>query len=127
MSTILLSTTGISRSGSIWLLTAVLGALYVTYTVLESLYSAYYGPLSRIPGPKLRAISKIPDILSMLRGTKDLEIPELHRKYGPVVRIRPKELSYAAGSEAWKAIYGFKSQAYATPYVAGMEMPCAYE
>ena len=113
MTSILSTSGGISTSGNIWLLTAALGALYITYTVLEALYSAYYGPLSRIPGPKLRAISNIPDIISMLRGTKDLEIPELHRKYGPVVRIRPKDLSYAAGSQAWKAIYGFKSQAYA--------------
>jgi hypothetical protein len=51
-----------------------------------------------------------------LAGFRTLTIHELHRKYGPTVRIAPNELSFA-NSECVKEIYGqqtsfFKAQIY---------------
>ena len=40
----------------------------------------------------------------MLKGTLHHEVHELHKKYGPVVRIAPNELSYI-DAQAWKDIY----------------------
>jgi cytochrome P450 len=90
-------------------------ALYLFYAFSSSIYDVYYGPLSQIPGPKLRAFSKFPSIITLMKGCETETYPELHDKYGPVVRIGPREISYAAGAEAWKEIYGFKSQVTKDP------------
>lgn len=74
------------------------------------LYDAFFGPLSRFPGPKLRAVSKLPGIYTTVTGRDAFVRAELHEQYGPIVRINPTEISFASGAEAWEAIYGFKKQ-----------------
>jgi len=41
---------------------------------------------------------------------------ELHRKYGPVVRIAPNQLSFAGGQKAFQDVYGFKKHGLPKPY-----------
>lgn len=84
-------------------------ALAVVYNVVNTIYSAYFGPLSRFPGPKLAALSRIPSALWAVKGTEATVVPALHQKYGPIVRVGPDTLSYAGGAEAWKDVYGFKN------------------
>ena len=72
------------------------------------LFDAFLGPLSRFPGPKLRAVSKLPGIYTTVTGRDAFVRSELHERYGPVVRVNPTELSFINGAEAWEAIYGFK-------------------
>lgn len=74
------------------------------------LYDAFLGPLSRFPGPKLRAVSKLPGIYTTITGRDAFVRGELHEKYGPVVRVNPTELSFNSGNEPWEEIYGFKKQ-----------------
>jgi cytochrome P450 len=74
------------------------------------LYDAFFRPLSRFPGPKLRAVSKLPGIYTTITGRDAFVRSELHEKYGPVVRVNPTEISFTSGAEAWEAIYGFKKQ-----------------
>lgn len=60
-----------------------------------------------------------------------MAIQEQHRKYGPVVRVSPNELSFAS-VESWKAIYGHRSGGAPTPiksefydiYGAGFKSLC---
>lgn len=100
----------ILTSIGIWPLVLISAGLYLIYTLLYTLYSAYLGPLSKIPGPRLRALSNIPNVITMMTGTEPYTLPDLHATYGPIVRIGPKEVSYAGGAEHFKAIYGFKSE-----------------
>jgi hypothetical protein len=102
----------ILSSISIWPLALISAAIYVVYSTALSLYNVFYGPLSKIPGPKLRAFSKLPSIVTLVTGTEADTYPGLHTTYGPVVRIGPREVSYAGGAEHWKAVYGFKSPMY---------------
>lgn len=114
MSTFILPASGgLSNKDNVWTLAVALGILYTTYSVLARFYSVYFGPLSHIPGPKLRAFTRIPDVIAIIRGTKDRELVKLHGKYGVAVRIRPREVSYAATPEVWKELNGFKSVTYA--------------
>ena len=64
----------------------------------------WFHPLSRHPGPKLWAASRIPYVVSLLRGTLNEDMLKLHEKYGDVVRLAPNELSFAV-EEAWRDIY----------------------
>lgn len=91
-------------------------ALYVAGWIISALYNVYYGPLSKYPGSKLWALSPIPRGISMARGRESADITQMHKTYGPIIRIGPNELSYAAGAEAWKDIYGHKKHGHAQPF-----------
>jgi hypothetical protein len=81
-------------------------ALLVLYLSGSIIYDIYHGPLSKFPGPKLSAASIWPYIRTIVNGNDNTDIPALHAKYGPVVRISPRHLSYANGAEAFREIYG---------------------
>ncbi|KXH53894.1 cytochrome P-450 [Colletotrichum salicis] len=82
--------------------------VFSAFVVSRTIYNVYFHPLSRYPGPRLWAASRLPWNTVNLQGNLAWKIRELHEKYGPVVRIAPDELSYTS-STAWKKIYGQKS------------------
>ncbi|KAH8901260.1 cytochrome P450 [Thozetella sp. PMI_491] len=69
------------------------GAVGVYY-VARTCYRLFLHPLARFPGPKLAAATRwyegYYDVV--LNGQYTFKIGELHRKYGPIVRISPDEL-----------------------------------
>ncbi|KAK3367963.1 isotrichodermin C-15 hydroxylase [Podospora didyma] len=67
-------------------------------------YNVYFHPLAGFPGPLLHRGSMIPKIATQLSGNITNKMTELHRIYGPVVRVAPSELSYTT-VPAWKDIY----------------------
>jgi hypothetical protein len=81
--------------------------LSVIYLFASSIYDAYFGPLSKFPGPKINAISILPFFFTTYLGRDNIDLPALHAKYGPVVRTSPDHLSYANGAAGFKEIYGF--------------------
>ncbi|KAI1407946.1 cytochrome P450 [Hypoxylon sp. FL1857] len=81
---------------------AALSALLI-FPLLGIIRNLYFHPLSSVPGPKLWSSSRLPFIRSLLRGTLILDINKLHRRYGPVVRIAPDEVTFAH-PDAWKDI-----------------------
>lgn len=66
-------------------------------------------PLRSFPGPLTHRISNIPRAYYNVQGRLPFHIAELHRKYGPVVRLGPDFLTFT-DPEAWKDIYGHKKQ-----------------
>lgn len=83
--------------------------LYLIYQAVESIYNAFFGPLSKFPGPKLRAFSILPELLSSVSGNDNRDRPALHKEFGSVVRVGPNVLSFAGGDDTWKDIYGFNA------------------
>ncbi|KAL5592819.1 hypothetical protein FOBRF1_013127 [Fusarium oxysporum] len=67
-------------------------AVYVAQSIL---YNLFFHPLRSYPGPVLAKISIIWSRQANFYGLKYMRIHEAHRKYGPVVRIAPNELSFA--------------------------------
>jgi cytochrome P450 len=110
---------------SILLVLSLVG-LAITHRLFSSIYSAFFGPLSKIPGPKLRAFTELPELIDLIRGTDVVNKAALHAKYGPVVRVSPNKVIFASGAQAYKDIYGFKKHSelsnkknpkfYTTPY-----------
>ncbi|KAF2449310.1 cytochrome P450 [Karstenula rhodostoma CBS 690.94] len=74
--------------------------------VFKGLYNYWFHPLAKFPGPWYAAISNFSYCLSFLGGRHPYNILELHKKYGPVVRIAPNELSFNS-AQSWKDIYDF--------------------
>ncbi|KAI9925860.1 hypothetical protein MW887_005666 [Aspergillus wentii] len=70
----------------------LVGAL--VYCVLGATYRLYFHPLAKFPGPKLAAISGwyefYHDIIH--RGQFIWKVDQLHRTYGPIIRITPSEI-----------------------------------
>ncbi|KAM4061360.1 cytochrome p450 [Hirsutella rhossiliensis] len=58
------------------------------------IYALFYHPAAKFPGPRLAAISELWIIWTLFSGRSALVIQDLHRKYGPIVRISPNELSF---------------------------------
>lgn len=65
----------------------VFAILYVVIFIVRSIYTAYFGPLSKIPGPFWHKISHLPWMISNLRGEAFRNGREYHLKYGNVVRL----------------------------------------
>lgn len=68
-------------------------------------YPLFLSPLSRIPGPKLFAITKWRLALEDWRGVRTRTIHQMHRQYGPAVRIGPNEVHFNS-TLALRTIYG---------------------
>ena len=67
-------------------------------------YNLWSHPLSNFPGPRLWAISRIPYVLTLIKGDLTQRTQELHEYYGPIVRLGPNKLSFIDG-QAWHDIY----------------------
>ncbi|KAI0541875.1 cytochrome P450 family protein [Xylaria digitata] len=82
------------------LLLAIFAASACTYIIYQYVFS----PLAAFPGPLAAKFTKIWRAYGMYKGTWHRDIVDLHRKYGPVVRIGPNELS-VGDPEAFRQIY----------------------
>jgi hypothetical protein len=71
--------------------------------VARAVQRIYFHPLSKYPGPKLRAATRIPSHIETWAGTKHIKLAELHRKYGHVVRVNHDELSFT-DPDSWKDV-----------------------
>ncbi|KAE8363103.1 cytochrome P450 [Aspergillus caelatus] len=69
----------------------VAGAVSVLWLALQRLWLS---PIAHFPGPKLAAFTMWYEYYydSFLEGQYTFQIAEMHRKYGPIVRISPYEL-----------------------------------
>ncbi|KAK4206523.1 cytochrome P450 [Rhypophila decipiens] len=78
--------------------------IIIAYPVLKVLYNVYFHPLSKIRGPLLHSASRIPYVLSLLKGWSVQDFQKLHQRYGPIVRVAPNEVSIAQ-PEVWNDVF----------------------
>ncbi|KAJ5716367.1 hypothetical protein N7493_008278 [Penicillium malachiteum] len=73
-------------------LTGVYGILILL--VMRMIYRVYFHPLRHIPGPKLAAATSIYEFyFDVIKGGMFVwEIERLHKIYGPIIRISPREI-----------------------------------
>ncbi|KAK1579967.1 cytochrome P450 [Colletotrichum navitas] len=81
----------------------------IAYCLVRTFYNLFLHPLAKFPGPTWMRISRVPFCYRLLTGTLPFDVLELHKQYGPVVRIAPDELIFH-DSRAWKDILGHKGQ-----------------
>ncbi|KAG6358760.1 hypothetical protein INS49_012279 [Diaporthe citri] len=72
----------------------VLFLAFALYRLSKAIYNLYFHPLAKFPGPKLAAASHLYEFYwSVIRDGEFIWVLErLHKKYGPIVRITPREL-----------------------------------
>ncbi|KAJ3549268.1 hypothetical protein NM208_g587 [Fusarium decemcellulare] len=81
--------------------------LGISYLALTAAYNVLFHPLRKYPGPILWASTRIFYTNMYLSGRGHVKILELHKRYGPVVRVAPDTLSYNH-PDAWKEIRGHR-------------------
>lgn len=72
-----------------------LAASLLAYLLVLAIYRLLLHPLSHLPGPKLAALTSWYEAYydAYLPGQYVFKIVELHKQYGPVLRITPNEVS----------------------------------
>lgn len=74
------------------------------------IHNVFFHPLRHVPGPKLAKISQAWRNYRYVRGTWHDDVLELHQRYGNIVRIAPKEVSFVDAG-ALKNLYGHGTKA----------------
>ena len=73
--------------------------------IIHFLVQFVFDPLREVPGPCLARFTRLWYFIEIYKGGFELTEIELHKKYGPIVRIAPHEYSID-DVEAAKTIYG---------------------
>lgn len=96
-------------------LTAHWPALLLTTLLVRALYKRYASPLRKYPGPWLASVTRLWKVKSTASGRTHLDHIALHRKYGPVVRIAPDEVSVSS-PEAARTLLSAGKRFFKTPF-----------
>ncbi|KAH6981588.1 cytochrome P450 [Ilyonectria sp. MPI-CAGE-AT-0026] len=67
--------------------------LIVAALCLPLIYNVFFHPVARIPGPFFAKLSDIWHAYHLSTGTRHILLHDLHKKYGPLVRIGPNTIS----------------------------------
>ncbi|KAI5859518.1 cytochrome P450 [Durotheca rogersii] len=92
------------------------------FVVIRLLYKRYASPLRSYPGPFLASCTRLWKVISTASENTHLHHIELHRKYGPVVRIAPNELSFSSPTVARNVLSAGK-RFYKTDFYAVFPPP----
>ena len=79
-------------------------AAYILIAVLYP-YLVTYSALRKVPGPLIARLSDLWLLRTARLGKRYLLVDEVHKKYGPIVRIQPNHIS-VNDDEAIQLIYG---------------------
>jgi hypothetical protein len=84
---------------------SILFGIFLSLYLSQIAYYIFLHPYSSIPGPFLASFSKLWITIRYFRGTWHNDILDIHRQYGPVVRIAPDDVSFV-DRQAMKTLYG---------------------
>lgn len=66
------------------------------YVAVKTIYRLTFHPLSSFPGPKLAAVTSLYTAYYDIFQSGVVKLfPELHEKYGPIIRLQPSHLHVA--------------------------------
>ncbi|OOO13631.1 cytochrome P450 [Aspergillus oryzae] len=102
------------------------GALvaFVTYWAVWIIYTRWFHPLAKFPGPFWASVTRAWTLLHVLHGDAEKRQMKLHAKYGSVVRIAPNEL-VTSEPEAIQTLYGARSFTAKTDFYFAFRPPWA--
>ncbi|SPO07488.1 related to pisatin demethylase cytochrome P450 [Cephalotrichum gorgonifer] len=90
--------------------------------IVRLITNRYASPLRKYPGPPLASATRLWKVLSTASTQTHLEHIALHKRYGPIVRIAPNEVSLAS-PEAARALLSAGKRFYKTNFYAVFPPP----
>lgn len=96
--------------------------LLVSVILLHAARRRYDSPLRKYPGPFFASCTRLWKVWSTATGRTHLHHIELHRRYGPVVRIAPGEVSLSS-PEAARTLLSAGKRFSKTPFYAVFPPP----
>ncbi|KAJ6002330.1 cytochrome P450 [Penicillium canescens] len=104
-----------------WHATLSLSVAGAAYALWLGIYRLWLSPIAHFPGPKLAALTMWYEFYydSFLEGQYTFRIAEMHRKYGPVVRISPYEL-HIDDPEYYETLYSRDAPRNKSLHLTGM-------
>ena len=78
--------------------------LLVSWVLGRTVYRAKLHPLAKVPGPRIAAVTTLWYAYHVRNGHMLNLAKTLHKRYGPVVRVRPNEVWFDS-EEAFRVIY----------------------
>ncbi|KAJ5084943.1 hypothetical protein NUU61_009522 [Penicillium alfredii] len=98
-----------------------LGVTIAAYVLWLAIDRLWLSPIAHFPGPKLAALTMWYEFYydSFLEGQYTFRIAEMHRKYGPIVRISPYEL-HIDDPEYYDVLYSRDSPRNKSLHLVGM-------
>ncbi|KAK7697057.1 hypothetical protein SLS64_013908 [Diaporthe eres] len=89
--------------------------LIASYYAISTAYNLFFSPLKNVPGPFLARVTRWWEYFMVQRGVSNLEYVDLHKKYGPIVRVGPNRYSISLPSGV-KTIYELGGKYSKTDY-----------
>lgn len=99
----------------------VLAALLLL-RLLYALFTRLFSPLRNIPGPLAARFTKLWYVSRVAKGRFQYENIDLHRQYGPLVRIAPNFVTFDDPA-ALKTVYGISSKFPKSDWYQGSRAP----
>jgi len=95
-------------------------AVFLLYLLSLAIRRLIFSPLAKFPGPRLAALSNWYEFYYdvNLQGKFTAHIQQLHKKYGPIVRITPTEL-HIDDPDYFDTLYGRSGRRDKSAYFAG--------
>jgi cytochrome P450 len=87
----------------------------VSILLLSTLLRALRSPLATLPGPWYSRFTHLVLKYQIIRGRRIFYVHDLHRKYGPIVRLSPEEVAIA-DVEAFSQIHKIGSGFHKSPW-----------
>ncbi|KAB5583597.1 cytochrome P450 [Coniochaeta sp. 2T2.1] len=87
----------------------ILGICLCAWLVFNFIYNIFFHPLSRVPGPFIARFSRFWKFYSVYRVNFQETNLNVHKKYGPVVRIAPNDVSVWS-AEAMMTVHGLGTE-----------------
>lgn len=78
----------------------------LVFVILRALYSIFLHPLRKVPGPRLAKFTELWRTNRYFKGYWHRDVLDLHRQYGPVVRVSPNEVSIVS-PELAKTVFSY--------------------
>ncbi|TWU78478.1 hypothetical protein ED733_008945 [Metarhizium rileyi] len=83
-----------------------LATLFLTFFISQAIRRIWFHPLSKFPGPVLYSVFYLPFLYqSYIKGRWVFKTIELHRRYGPIVRVGPDHIM-VDGEIGWPQVFG---------------------
>ncbi|OAP59663.1 hypothetical protein AYL99_06961 [Fonsecaea erecta] len=81
-------------------------AFTIVYCLVLAIYRVFFHPIAHFPGPKLAGLTRWYEFYYEIiqKGQMTFHIQDLHKQYGPIVRVTPNEL-HILDSDYFEELY----------------------